>query len=69
MTAAPKPLAKRRTVSLPEAAAILGISENTAYRLAARDGRLCAGVPALRVGRQLRVGIPALDRATGKTAA
>ena len=40
------------TTTIPEAAAMLGVSRNTAYALAAREGEL-AGVPVIRVGRRL----------------
>ena len=40
------------TTTIPEAAAMLGVSRNTAYALAAREGEL-AGVPVIHVGRRL----------------
>jgi len=44
------------TVSVPEAAKILGFSRNTAYMLS-NDGTL----PALRLGRRLVVPVKALE--------
>ena len=46
--------AKRRsaTLTIPEAAKLLGISRNLGYEIAARDGEL-AGIQVLRVGRRL----------------
>ncbi len=40
------------TLTIPEAAELLGISRNSAYQHAARDGHL-AGVPVISVGRRL----------------
>ena len=40
------------TMTIPEAAALLGIGRNNAYETAARDGQL-AGVQVIRVGRRL----------------
>jgi excisionase family DNA binding protein len=37
------------TYSIPEAAKLLGVTRNTAYAVAARDGEL-AGIPIIRVG-------------------
>ena len=42
------------TLTMPEAAELLGVSRNTAYQLARRDGEL-AGVVVLRVGRRLLI--------------
>ena len=39
------------TLTIPEAAALLGVSRNTAYETARRDGEL-AGVPVIRVGQR-----------------
>jgi excisionase family DNA binding protein len=44
------------TISVPEAALRLGIGRVTAYRLA-----LEGSLPALRLGKQLRVPVAALD--------
>ncbi len=40
------------TLTIPEAAELLGISRNSAYQHAASDGHL-AGVPVISVGRRL----------------
>ncbi len=42
------------TVTIPEAARLLGIGRNLAYEIANREGEL-AGVPVIRVGRRLLV--------------
>lgn len=42
------------TLTITEAAELLGIGRNLAYETAARDGEL-AGVPVIRVGRRLLV--------------
>ena len=42
------------TLTVPAAAELLGISRNSAYQHAARDGHL-AGVPVIRVGRRLLI--------------
>lgn len=42
------------TLTIPEAAELLGVGRNTAYQTAKRDGAL-AGVPVLVVGRRLLV--------------
>ncbi len=47
----------RATLTLPEAAHVLGISRSTAYELA-RTGKL----PVLRLGRRLVIPTDALDR-------
>ena len=41
----------KATVTIEEAAELLGVSRNTAYQHAARDGTL-AGVPVIHVGRR-----------------
>ncbi len=41
----------KATVTIEEAAELLGVSRNTAYQHAARDGTL-AGVPVIQVGRR-----------------
>ena len=43
-------------MTVPEAAALLGLSRNAAYTIAARDGEL-AGIPVIRVGEK-RLVIP-----------
>jgi len=50
----------RATLTIPEAAHILGISRSTAYELA-RTGEL----PVLRLGRRLVIPTNALDRLLG----
>lgn len=47
----------RKTVTVVEAAALLGVSRNTAYQ-AVRDGT----VPSIRVGRRILVPVHALDQ-------
>ncbi|MGA7272301.1 MAG: helix-turn-helix domain-containing protein [Acidimicrobiia bacterium] len=42
------------TVTIPEAARLLGIGRNLAYEIARSEGEL-AGVPVLRVGRRLLI--------------
>ncbi len=42
------------TLSISEAAALLGVGRNLAYEVASRDGEL-AGVPVIRIGRRLLV--------------
>lgn len=42
------------TLTIPEAAKLLGISRNLAYEIAAQDGEL-AGIPVIRVGRRLLI--------------
>lgn len=54
------------TVSIPEAAVVLGISRGLAYQLAAR-GEL--GVKLLRLGARWRVSTASLREAVGLTAA
>lgn len=46
----------KATLSVPEAAALLGVTRNTAYAEIANNGTL-AGVPAIRVGER-RIVIP-----------
>jgi hypothetical protein len=46
--------AKSATLTIPEAAKLLGVGRNLAYEIAAREGEL-AGVPVIRVGRRLVV--------------
>lgn len=50
----PSPKRTSATVTIPEAAGLLGIGRNLAYQIAARDGEL-AGVPVIRIGRRLLV--------------
>ena len=42
------------TLTIPEAAKLLGVGRNLAYTIARRDGEL-AGVPVIRVGRRLLI--------------
>ena len=42
------------TLTVPEAADLLGIGRNLAYEIAKREGEL-AGVPVIKVGRRLLV--------------
>lgn len=42
------------TLTITEAAELLGIGRNLAYEIATRDGEL-AGVPVIRVGRRLLI--------------
>ncbi len=53
----------RRTVSIPDAARILGIGRNSAYEAAARGQ-----IPTIRLGRRLLVPTDALDRMLRKEA-
>jgi excisionase family DNA binding protein len=50
---------ERRTLTIPEVAAALGLARSTAYELAATD-RL--PVPTIRAGRRLLVSRAALER-------
>jgi excisionase family DNA binding protein len=50
------------TLTIPEVAAILRISRNLAYELAARD---CLPVPVLRLGRRMLVPRETLLRVLG----
>jgi hypothetical protein len=42
------------TLTIPQAAQLLGIGRNLAYEIAARDGEI-AGVPVIRAGRRLLI--------------
>ena len=53
------PQTERRTLTIPEVAAVLGLARSTAYELAATD-RL--PVPTIRAGRRLLVSRAALER-------
>lgn len=57
------------TLDLRTAAAAMGMSLRTAYRVAVPDGELCAGVPILRVGGRYRVPTEPLRRTLGMTEA
>lgn len=54
-------MTEKMTVSVVEAGRILGLSPATSYRLV-HEG----AIPALRLGRQLRVPIVQLERLLGK---
>lgn len=53
--------AERRTMTIPEAATLLGISRNSAY-VAARKGEL----PVVRIGKRFLVPRSALERLLGE---
>jgi len=52
------------TLTIPEAARLLGIGRNLAYEIAARDGEI-AGVPVIRVGRRLLIPLARLLEVLG----
>ena len=52
------------TLTVPEAARLLGIGRNLAYEIAARDGEI-AGVPVIRVGRRLIIPLARLLEVLG----
>jgi excisionase family DNA binding protein len=61
--AEPKPpLPERRTLSIKEAGAILGLSTQMAYAFAAKGE-----IPTIRLGKKLLVPKAALDRLLGET--
>ena len=49
-----RPASSSATLTITEAAELLGIGRNLAYEIATRDGEL-AGVPVIRVGRRLLI--------------
>ena len=51
----------RKTLSIPEAARVLGIGRSAAYQ-AARAGEL----PTIRIGRRVLVPVVALERVLGR---
>jgi excisionase family DNA binding protein len=55
---------ERRTIDVPEAGRILGLSRNAAYDAAARGD-----IPTIRIGKRLLVPKAALDRMLGGEAA
>ena len=55
---------ERLTLTIEEAATVLGIDRSTAYTLAARDK---LPVPVIRLGRRLVVGRAALARVLART--
>ena len=52
------------TLTVPEAARLLGIGRNLAYDIAARDGDI-AGLPVIRVGRRLLIPLARLLEVLG----
>lgn len=54
----------RATLTIPEAAKLLGIGRNLGYQMAAEEGEL-AGVPVIRVGRRVLVPHARLRAALG----
>jgi excisionase family DNA binding protein len=52
-----KPEAERRTVTVDEAAKMLGVGRNAAYR-----GVKSGDIPVIRVGKRLLVPLAALER-------
>jgi excisionase family DNA binding protein len=52
------------TLTVPEAARLLGVGRNLAYEIAARDGEI-AGVPVIRVGRRLLIPLARLLEVLG----
>ena len=52
------------TVTVSEAAQLLGIGRNLAYEIAARDGEI-AGVPVIRVGRRVLIPLARLLEVLG----
>lgn len=54
----------KATLTIPEAARLLGIGRNLAYQIAAEEGEL-AGVPVIRVGRRILVPHASLRAALG----
>ena len=55
----------RVTVSVSQAARILGISRSTAHNAYTATGHLCPGVPVLRVGKRCIVSVAHLRTALG----
>ena len=60
------PSQSKATLTIPEAATLLGVGRNLAYQSAAEDGEL-AGVPVIRVGRRMVVPRARLLAALGLT--
>ena len=54
-----KPLTERRTLTIPEVAAALGMGRSTAFALAKRDA---LPVPVIRLGRRLVVSRELIER-------
>jgi excisionase family DNA binding protein len=60
-----KPSPERRTMTVPEAAKVLGIARSTAFR-AARSGE----IPTIKIGKRMLVPVAALERVlSGEVAA
>lgn len=57
----------RVTVSVSQAAQILGIAKSTAHNAYKTTGYLCAGVPVMQVGRRCVVSVFYLRAALGMT--
>ena len=55
----------RVTVSVSQAAQVLGVSKSTAHVTYKRTGLLCDGVPVLRVGRRCVVAVAHLRAVLG----
>ena len=55
----------RVTVSVSQAAAILGVAKSTAHNTYKTTGFLCSGVPVLRVGKRCVVSVAHLRSALG----
>jgi hypothetical protein len=55
----------RVTVSVSQAAIILGVAKSTAHNSYKKSGYLCDGVPVMRVGRRCVVSIAHLRSALG----
>jgi hypothetical protein len=55
----------RVTVSVSQAARILGVAKSTAHNTYKTSGFLCAGVPVLRVGKRCVVSVAHLRTALG----
>jgi hypothetical protein len=58
---------KRATVSVSQAAAILGVAKSTAHAAYKQTGYLSPGVPVMQVGRRYTVSVFHLRAALGMT--
>lgn len=56
---------RRRTISIPEAATIIGVAKSTAYNVVKATGFLMPGVPVLRIGKRQVVSTAQLRAALG----
>lgn len=54
------------TLTVPQAAALLGVAKTTAHNAIAATGELIPGVPALRIGRRCVVSAAHLRTALGR---